>query len=61
MKLGEFHYNYKKVKKIADDHNLPIEELSVRDKTYYEHIQENIDYWIEMDTLLESAKETIIK
>ena len=60
IKLGEFHYNYKKVQKIADDHNLPIEKLSIGDKTYYEYIQESIDYYIELDTLLESAKETII-
>lgn len=60
IKLGEFHYKYKKVQKIADDHNLPIEKLSIGDKTYYEYIQESIDYYIELDTLLESAKETII-
>lgn len=60
MKLGEFAYNYNKVQKIADEHNLPIEELVIGDKTYSEYMQECIDYCIELDTLLEAAKETII-
>jgi len=59
-KMAEFQFNLNKIKKIADDKKMPVEELFIGDVPYNEFVKEGFVYCDELDTLLEAAKESII-
>jgi len=59
-KMAEFQFNLNKIKKIADDEKMSVEELFIGDVPYNEFVKEGFIYCDELDTLLEAAKESII-
>ena len=59
-KMAGFQFNLNKIKKIADENKVSVEELIIGDVPYNEFIKEGINYCDEMDTLLEAAKESVI-
>jgi len=59
-KMAEFQFNLNKIKKIADESKVSVEELIIGDVPYNEFIKVGMKYCDELDTLLEAAKESVI-
>lgn len=59
-KIATLQFNLNIAKEIADESNELIEECTIGDQQYSEVIKEITDSCIELDTLLEAAKESVI-